>query len=116
MVLDAHAIEPRQPVHAFDDLGRHVADCEHGTATLAARAAKALVERVDADFGELARAVVAGGGKILPIVGMRDVSLLALAGARVEEAGRRPVGAQGKTALGHPRKKRHPFLLPYSLA
>src|SRR5215470_16886748 len=104
-VLHAHAIGLRQPVDPLDDPCPKLAVRQHRAAALAAWAAEPLVDRVDADLGKLAGAIVAGGGEILPELGVRDVALLAVAGASVEEVGRCCVAAEAEALIGRGGKE-----------
>src|SRR5712671_3066306 len=110
-VLHAHAIGPRQPVDALDDRGGELARRQHRAAALPARAAETLVDRVDADLGKLAGAIVAGGREVLPELGVRHMALLAVAGAGIEKISRCGVMAEPDALVGDGGKERQRLVL-----
>src|SRR6185369_240561 len=110
-ILHAHAIGPRQPFDPLDDGGGKLPRRQHRAAALAAWAAEALVDRVDADLGKLTGAIVAGGREVLPELGMRHVALLAVAGAGIEEVGRCRVVAESEALVGDGGKERQRLVL-----
>src|SRR5262245_4013313 len=106
----------RHPIDTRDDLAGELALRQHRAAALPARSAIALIERIDADLGKCAAVIMAGGGEVLPIVGRGDVALGAVAGAHIEEVGRRRVVAKAEALVGPGREARQRLVLHDEIA
>src|SRR5215510_6790521 len=110
-VLHRHAVGLRQPADSLDDRGGEFSRRQHRAAALSARASEALVDWVDADFGEPPGTIVTGGREVLPELGVRHVALLAVARAGIKEIRRRRVVPELKTLVSDGGKERQRLIL-----
>src|SRR5438477_3496741 len=104
-ILYADAIGLRQGVDPRDGRLRRRAACQHGSSALAARPPETLLDRMDTNLIKFAARIVAGRRDVLPIGFMRNVALLAIAGAGVEEVGGRRIIAESEPVISRRGKK-----------